>query len=200
MSQFSDNCINSVIKGLNLQQTEYQKEVSLGVFDSGFNNRPNATNERFLDLRINKHIWGVITKDIDFEFQGGWHTSIKPHLQAVEKQKLEPKTTQTAKKIMAARSFADQILRDQWVANEAAANNRLMIWVMIPEYDSMYDQHLNDLYYKLSTIGFLTEIFQNCEKKGAKGAVIYHDHVNYIIDKDFPKPQIPSFMSKFITK
>ena len=199
MSVFANKCIDSVILGLNLQSTEYKKEVSVGVFDSGFNDNVNATNERKIDMRINKPIWGVVSAEVDLEFQGGYHTSFEAHYNKVQAERHEPGTTKTAKKLIAARRFADQILRDQWIANKATAEGRIMLWVMAPAYDTMYDENLEDLYYQLSTDGFLTSIIQECEKRGARGAVISHDNVKYIISKGFPKPTIPSFMQKNLT-
>lgn len=194
MSVFANKCIESIEKGMGLTSDDFTTEVSVGVFDSGFNDNTNATNERFLDLRISKPIWSVVTAEIDIEIQGGYHTSFEAHYNKVKNEKHEPGTSVTEKKIKAARRFADQILRDQWIADKATAEGRLMLWIMAPEYDTTYDNNLEDLCYRLSTTGFLTSIIQECEKKGARGAVITHDSVKYIIGKRFPKPNIPVFM------
>lgn len=194
MSVFSDKCKESIIEGMGLESEDFQTEVTIGVYDSGFNDSPNASNTRSIDMQINKPIWGVITANIDIEFQGGYHTSFDAHYNKVKNEKHDPGTTITQKKMIAARRFADQILRDQWLADQATANGRLMLWIMAPEYDTVYESNLEDLSFRLSTTGFLTSIIQECEKKGARGAVITHDSVKYIIGKRFPRPAIPSFM------
>ena len=91
MSIFSDKCKESIIEGMGLESEDFQTEVTIGVYDSGFNDNPNASNTRSIDMQINKPIWGVVTANIDIEFQGGYHTSFDAHYNKVKNDNIDIK-------------------------------------------------------------------------------------------------------------
>lgn len=191
MSKFQEEVRDAIIKGSNLQSTDYKEEFYIGRYLSGWKHDPTTEDKRVghrhADLQIKKNTIYCVSRQVWVEANGEYHRNPKNKWN-------DPEFDKNGKLIWTReQKFNDTVARDKWESIIAQDEKHKAILIRVEEPDGFgteaYQEKRKALIEKLSRPGYFTGLIQDAEKKHAKGYLITWDDQKIVGTKQWKTPK-----------